>query len=198
METDYLPNPVVEYAGNDDEFYCQLRCPTFLKGVTRAAAALGAEGFNITSDIDVQALMKVRQNIAIPGYCVLHTSTGQPIGEPRVDLSAHKSPLLSFHVMVREEFGGTQAVAFIVPAFASSRSPDSDRALSLVDFRRRLARVRAALAALATTEQELPVAAAAPYDCPPNAPATTIGFPLLPGTGGCVPKARSTDRRRSP
>jgi uncharacterized protein (DUF302 family) len=125
-------------------FYCSLGTIPFTVAVNRVNVALRDEGFDVLSDIDLQALIHDKLELDVRPYRILGACS---------PLLAHRAVcsqpdiglLLPCNVLVREETDGSQSVGFLNPATVMQLTNDIEIAMVVSCVGARLLRVRMAL-----------------------------------------------------
>lgn len=100
---------------NEMTYFIGRSLPTgFDDGVTRAIAALKAEGFGILTDIDVKETMKKKINVDMPSYRILG-ACNPTLAYEALKLENHVGTMLPCNVIVRDAGNGQTEVAAIDP-----------------------------------------------------------------------------------
>ncbi|RYD41371.1 MAG: DUF302 domain-containing protein [Verrucomicrobiaceae bacterium] len=103
----------------------QLTGTTFDVGVARTKEILGANGFGVLTEIDVQKTMKAKLDADMPGYVILGACNPKLAFEA-LKLEPRVGAMLPCNVIVREQENGTVEVSAIDPV-ASMQAIDNDQ-----------------------------------------------------------------------
>lgn len=110
----------------------------------RAREALAAEGFGVLTEIDVQATLKKKIDVDVPGYKILG-ACNPPLAHKALQAEPRIGVMLPCNVVLRDLGDGRTEVAAIDPV-ASMAAVENDRLTEIAeDVRERLRRVVAAL-----------------------------------------------------
>jgi uncharacterized protein (DUF302 family) len=130
---------------SNDSFHCVIQDLSFGNAIARVTEALGTEGFEVLTVIDVQATMKATLGVDLRPWRILGAC--HPALAHRALCSAPEMGLLlPCNVVVREEAGGRLMVGFMDPVavLQLTHHPEVGRVAHAV--RRKFERVRAILA----------------------------------------------------
>ncbi len=117
----------------------------FDTAVTRTTQALKAEGFGVLTEIDVAATLKAKLGVDKPSYKILGACNPQ-LANRALDAEPDIGLLLPCNVIVRQEAGGGVVVGFMDPAAVLALVERPDLAALGDEVRKKLERVRDALA----------------------------------------------------
>ena len=110
----------------------------------RAREVLADEGFGVLTEIDVQATLKKKIDVDVPGYRILG-ACNPPLAHRAMQAEPRIGAMLPCNVILRDLGDGRTEVAAIDPV-ASMAAVDNDRLGEIAsDVRERLQRVVAAL-----------------------------------------------------
>ncbi len=87
---------------------------SFEQAVEQVKAALMAEKMGVVSEVDVQAILKNKMELTVPGYRILGACV-PPLAKRVIDADPDGGALLPCNVIVRETEDGKVFVAFMDP-----------------------------------------------------------------------------------
>lgn len=108
--------------------------------VSEVIERLGAEGFGVLTDIDVQATLKTKLGVDMPRYRILGACNPRYAHEA-LNIENKLGVLLPCNVIVRENGDGQVEVASVDPVAAMERTGNPALARPALEVRKRLARV---------------------------------------------------------
>ncbi|HEB97698.1 MAG TPA: DUF302 domain-containing protein [Sedimenticola thiotaurini] len=110
----------------------------------RVIEALKVEGFGVLSEIDVQAAMRNKLDVAMPRYKILG-ACNPPLAHQALQAEPDIGLLLPCNVVVREDEAGAVTVSFMDPEAVLSLVDREEIAELAGEVRQRLQRVRQSL-----------------------------------------------------
>ena len=116
----------------------------FEEAVEKTTAALKQEGFGVLTEIDVQATMKKKLELAIPAYKILG-ACNPPLAHRALESNSQTGLLLPCNVTVRTREDGQVEVGLLDPIIMSTLLPGDALSAVAEEAQARLDRVHAAL-----------------------------------------------------
>lgn len=110
----------------------------------RTRAALSDEGFGVLSEIDIQATLKTKLDVDVPGYRILG-ACNPPLAHRAMQAEPRIGAMLPCNVILRDLGDGTTEVAAIDPVASMAAVENADLGDVAAEVRDRLERVVAAL-----------------------------------------------------
>lgn len=149
MMTTISDIPISPSSGSAYGFYCSLGKLAFPEAVDRVTEALKAESFGVLTNIDVQATMKAKLNVAVSPYRILG-ACNPALAHRALTAQPNIGLLLPCNVIVREEPDKSISVGFLDPVAVMQLTHDPEVSIVANDVRSRLERVRNTLMAMPT------------------------------------------------
>jgi uncharacterized protein (DUF302 family) len=110
----------------------------------RATAALKDEGFGMLTEIDVQATLKKKIDVDVPGYKILG-ACNPPLAHQAIQAEPRIGAMLPCNVVLRDLGDGRTEVAAIDPVASMAAIENDELDCVATEVRDRLQRVVAAL-----------------------------------------------------
>jgi len=110
----------------------------------RATAALQDEGFGVLTEIDVQATLKKKIDVDVPGYKILG-ACNPPLAHQAIQAEPRIGAMLPCNVVLRDLGDGRTEVAAIDPVASMAAIENDELDCVATEVRDRLQRVVAAL-----------------------------------------------------
>jgi len=110
----------------------------------RATAALKDEGFGVLTEIDVQATLKKKIDVDVPGYKILGACS-PPLAHQAIQAEPRIGAMLPCNVILRDLGDGRTEVAAIDPVASMAAIENDELDCVATEVRDRLQRVVAAL-----------------------------------------------------
>lgn len=110
----------------------------------RTTAALKDEGFGVLTEIDIQATLKKKLDVDVPGYKILG-ACNPPLAHKAMQAEPRIGTMLPCNVVLRDLGDGTTEVAAVDPVASMAAVENDDLGAIAAEVRERLQRVVAAL-----------------------------------------------------
>ncbi|WP_412070184.1 DUF302 domain-containing protein [Rubrivirga sp. IMCC43871] len=110
----------------------------------RTRAALSKEGFGVLTEIDIQATLKTKLDVDVPGYRILG-ACNPPLAHRAMQAEPRIGAMLPCNVILRDLGDGTTEVAAVDPVASMSAVENAELGDVAAEVRDRLQRVVAAL-----------------------------------------------------
>ncbi len=110
----------------------------------RTTAALKDEGFGVLTEIDIQATLKKKLDVDVPGYKILG-ACNPPLAHKAMQAEPRIGTMLPCNVILRDLGDGTTEVAAVDPVASMAAVENDDLGAIAAEVRERLQRVVAAL-----------------------------------------------------
>ncbi|WP_412062226.1 DUF302 domain-containing protein [Rubrivirga sp. IMCC45206] len=110
----------------------------------RTRAALADEGFGVLTEIDIQATLKTKLDVDVPGYRILG-ACNPPLAHQAMQAEPRIGAMLPCNVILRDLGDGTTEVAAIDPIASMAAVENPELGGVAAEVRDRLQRVVAAL-----------------------------------------------------
>jgi uncharacterized protein (DUF302 family) len=142
----------IEQDGSGYSFWVRSHETDFLSVVEQTIDALKTEGFGVLTDIDVQAVMKIKLQIDVAPYRILG-ACNPSLAHRAITAEPNIGLLLPCNVVVRTETDGSIIVAFMNPVAVLKLTSNSEVANVARNVHERLMRVRALIASPVSDSQ---------------------------------------------
>lgn len=110
----------------------------------RTTAALKDEGFGVLTEIDIQATLKKKLDVDVPGYKILG-ACNPPLAHKAMQAEPRIGTMLPCNVVLRDLGDGTTEVAAVDPVVSMAAVENDGLGAIAAEVRERLQRVVAAL-----------------------------------------------------
>ncbi len=133
-----LPSPMADYT------FTRTLDTDLADAEARTRAALSKEGFGVLTEIDIQATLKTKLDVDVPGYRILG-ACNPPLAHRAMQAEPRIGAMLPCNVILRDLGDGTTEVAAVDPVASMSAVENAELGDVAAEVRDRLQRVVAAL-----------------------------------------------------